>query len=107
MGTLFCFKWFRTEILNGEIQAAGGKAQGGPKLLSEDRETLAKDALFFLYEKIQSGHIVRKKICPNECLHFFFFLFTYGSLNYNGVEQSTRRDAPTPRVPLNTRGLDA
>lgn len=95
MGTLFCFKWFRTEILNGEIQAAGGKAQGGPKLLSEDRETLAQGALFFLYEKIQSGHIVRKKICPNECLHFFFSLhLRVSELQWSGAVYTERRAHP-------------
>lgn len=74
MGTVFCFQWLRTENLKGKIRAASGKVQSGPKLLSEERETQTQGTLFFLYEKIQSGHIVRKKSAQTSVYIFFFSL---------------------------------
>lgn len=68
MGKLFCFKWFQER--KPKWENSGSTKEGSewpqapdPQPFRENRNTDTRHTTpFFLYEEIQSGHIVRKNL---------------------------------------------
>lgn len=75
MGKFWCHK--------GRLRVAQSFRPINP--FREKRNTHTQATPVFLYEEIQSGHMVRKKSAKT-C---FYIFFTYKSLDYSGLEWST------------------
>lgn len=94
-GHYFCFKWRRTEHLSGETRAASGKAQGGPKRLSEERETDTRHpGLSFFMRKFSLVTLSGKKPAQTSVYIFFWFVCFHlrvSDLQRNGAVCPERR----------------